>query len=57
VSLNNVLVTLVVSCRDKLGVDLLICRPRGRGSRAFMIGSDSPSKRAALVNWSREELR
>jgi hypothetical protein len=55
--LNNVLVTLVVSCRDKLGVDLLICRPRGRGSRAFMIGSDSPSNRAALVNWSREELR
>jgi hypothetical protein len=22
-----------------------------------MIGSDSPSNRAALVNWSREELR
>jgi hypothetical protein len=55
--LNNVFEILEVSCRDKPGVDLLVCKPMGCGSRDAMIGSDSPSNKAALVSCSREESR
>lgn len=54
---NRVFEILEESCRDKPGVDLVVCRPLGRGSRGARIGSDSPSNRAALVSCRRDDPR
>jgi hypothetical protein len=42
------------SCFEKLGVDQLVVMGVGGGVRARSIGSDSPSKTAALVSWSND---
>lgn len=47
----------MVSCLDRPGVDRRTNRFAGGDSRVLIIGSDSPSKTAALVSCSRDELR
>lgn len=48
--------SLVVSCLDKLEVDLLVATGVGGGVRVGNTGSDSPSNVAALASCRRDEL-